>query len=53
MVLPFPPKKSYFNSPEPNLASPLTQKSIETLKSYKIPLKVPNPQTHKFLKCKK
>ena len=35
-------KISYMNSPGPNLASPLTEKSIETIKSYIIPIRVPN-----------
>jgi hypothetical protein len=35
---------SYFNSPEPNLASPLNKKTIETRKSSKITVKGQNLQ---------
>ena len=37
-------KFSYFSSPEPNLASPLKKKSIETRKSSIIPMKLLNSQ---------
>lgn len=37
-------KFTYFNSLEHNIAPPLILKSIETIKSYLIPMKVPNSQ---------
>jgi len=39
-----PLKMSYFNSPKPNLASPLKKKSIENCKSYVNPMNMSNSQ---------